>query len=108
MTRASALLIIAASALALTACGKVGSLDQPAPLYGERAKADYQARKAAEAAKVQDKKDDNEIEALPNDRRYDPNADPGPSRFLPIPGESTPPNAPGPQGALPDPFNHPP
>ena len=31
----------------LAACGKVGSLDQPAPLYGEKAKAEYQARRAA-------------------------------------------------------------
>ena len=108
MTRTSALLIIAASALALTACGKVGALDQPAPLYGEKAKADYRARKAAEAAAAQSKRDDSQIETLPDDRRYDPNADPGPSRYLPIPGAPTAPNAPGPQGVLPDPFNHPP
>lgn len=31
-------------------CGKVGQLERPAPLYGERAKEDYRAEKAAEAA----------------------------------------------------------
>ena len=39
--------------IALSACGSVGALEQPAPLFGEKAKADYQARKAAdEAAKA--------------------------------------------------------
>ena len=111
MTR-NALFALAASAVALaavnlSACGKVGTLEQPAPLYGEKAKADYQTRKAAAAAAAQSKKDDNQIEALPADKRYDPNADPGPSRYLPVPGAPTAPNAPGPPGVLPDPFNHP-
>jgi len=34
----------------LTACGRVGTLEQPAPLYGAKAKAEYQARQAAQAA----------------------------------------------------------
>ncbi len=111
MTR-TALRVLAVSALALaavnlSACGKVGTLEQPAPLYGEKAKAHYQARKAAAAAAAAAKKDDGQIEALPTDKRYDPNADPGPSRYLPVPGAPTAPNAPGPQGVLPDPFNHP-
>ncbi len=37
----------------LVACGRVGTLDQPAPLYGAKAKAEYQARKAAQAAAAQ-------------------------------------------------------
>ena len=101
------LLLLGAATLALTACGKVGALEQPAPLYGEKAKADYQARKAAEAAAARDNRDPGQIQPLPADKRYDPTADPGPARFLPIPGESTAPNAPGPPGVLPDPFNHP-
>ena len=44
MTRHATLLLSVAALLALTACGRVGALDQPAPLYGEKAKADYQAR----------------------------------------------------------------
>jgi len=40
-----------AGGLVLASCGKVETLDQPAPLWGAKAKADYQARKAAEAAR---------------------------------------------------------
>jgi len=58
-------IVVFVAALTLTACGKVGSLDQPAPLYGEKAKADYAARRAAAAASAQDKKDQDQIEPLP-------------------------------------------
>ena len=94
------------AALALSGCGKVGELEQPAPLWGAKAKADYQARKAAEAAAKAEKKDEGEPEVLP-DVPYDPNADPSPQRGLPIPGALPAPNDPGPPGVLPDPFNHP-
>jgi hypothetical protein len=51
-------------ALCLAACAKVGTLDRPAPLFGEKAKADYRAQKAAaDAAKA--KKDTEEPEPLP-------------------------------------------
>ena len=36
-------------AAALTGCGKTGELEQPAPLFGAHAKADYAAKKKAEA-----------------------------------------------------------
>jgi hypothetical protein len=36
--------------LALAGCGKQGALERPAPLFGARAKAQYEAEKAAEAA----------------------------------------------------------
>ncbi len=40
---------------ALSGCGKTGDLDQPAPLYGAQAKADYDAKRAeAAAAKARD------------------------------------------------------
>jgi hypothetical protein len=103
-------LIVAAAiaALGLASCGKVGTLEQPAPLYGAKAKADYRARKAAAAeAAAQQRRDDAEIESLPPDKPYDPNADPSSSRYLPIPGAPAAPNAPPPQGVLPDPYNHP-
>jgi hypothetical protein len=45
---ASAAVLIAAAAL-LAACGKQGVLEQPAPLFGAKAKAEYEARKAQEA-----------------------------------------------------------
>jgi hypothetical protein len=44
------LCLTCAAALALTGCAKVGTLDRPAPLFGEKAKAQYRAQKAAAAA----------------------------------------------------------
>lgn len=38
------------SAVMLADCGKTGELEQPAPLFGAKAKADYQAKREAEAA----------------------------------------------------------
>ena len=106
MIRPIAATVILSAAMALAGCGKIETLEQPAPLYGAKAKAEYQARKAAEAAAKAKKQDEGEPEVLP-DVKYDPNADPGPQRFQPIPGANPAPNAPGPPGALPDPFNHP-
>lgn len=40
---------LAALALALSGCGRMGPLQQPAPLFGERAKEKYAEQKAAEA-----------------------------------------------------------
>jgi predicted small lipoprotein YifL len=50
-----ATLVVAAATL--VACGRVGTLEQPAPLYGAKVKAQYQARKAAEAAAAQARRD---------------------------------------------------
>ena len=44
------LLAVGLLALSLTACGKVGPLKQGAPMFGDAARADYQARQAADAA----------------------------------------------------------
>jgi hypothetical protein len=107
MTR-SPLIFALASALALGACGKVGALEQPAPLYGAKAKADYNAGTQAAADKAQAKKDQDQIERLPTEKPYDPNADPSPSRYVPVTGEPPAPNAPAPPGVLPDPMNQPP
>ncbi|HXU98891.1 MAG TPA: hypothetical protein VG166_00150 [Caulobacteraceae bacterium] len=46
----TALRLALAAAVVLAGCAKVGTLDRPAPLFGERAKAQYRAEKAAEAA----------------------------------------------------------
>lgn len=98
--------VVGAAAFALCACGKVGTLDQPAPLYGQKAKARYEAQKEAAAAAKANKKDD-QPEAITPDRTYDPNADPSSQRALPIPGTNPSPNGPPPPGVLPDPFNNP-
>ena len=54
-----------AATLALTGCAKVGTLDRPAPLFGEKAKENYRAEKAAEAAAKEKKPDEGEPESLP-------------------------------------------
>jgi hypothetical protein len=57
---------LAVAVLVLAGCAKVGTLDRPAPLFGEKAKAEYRAQKAAaEAAKA--KKPDEEPEPLPTE-----------------------------------------
>jgi len=57
--------IILLCSLALIGCAKVGTLDRPAPLFGEKAKARYQADKAAAAAAKTQKPDSGEPEPLP-------------------------------------------
>ena len=44
------LALLLASAATLAGCGKTGELDRPAPLFGAQAKADYQAKREADAA----------------------------------------------------------
>ncbi|HEY2481088.1 MAG TPA: hypothetical protein VGI30_02670 [Caulobacteraceae bacterium] len=50
--------------LCLCGCAKVGTLDRPAPLFGQKAKADYRAKKAAAAA-AKAKPTSEEPEPLP-------------------------------------------
>jgi len=47
----TALALAFVSSLGLAACGKLGDLDQPAPLFGAKAKSDYEAHKE-EAARA--------------------------------------------------------
>jgi predicted small lipoprotein YifL len=56
MTIARPLLIaLLFASAALAGCGKTGDLEQPAPLFGAKAKADYDSRRAeAAAARAQD------------------------------------------------------
>jgi predicted small lipoprotein YifL len=97
-----------AAALALAACGRVGPLDQPAPLYGAKAKADYQAKKAAAAAAKASKNQDEPEPLAPDTPGADnPGAVPNNLRTNPAPGSRPSPNAPAPPTALPDPYNRP-
>jgi predicted small lipoprotein YifL len=43
-------LSLIAIAAALAGCGKTGTLERPAPMFGAQAKADYQAQKEADGA----------------------------------------------------------
>ncbi len=94
------ILFIALAALALSGCGKVGTLDQPAPLWGQKEKAKYEARRAAAAQAKVAKDDATPPETLPDGRSYDPKLDPGPMPNLGMPGQSSPE-----PGVLPNPVN---
>jgi hypothetical protein len=51
----STIIALALAAAGLAGCGKTGTLERPAPMFGAQATADYQAQKAAEgAAKARD------------------------------------------------------
>jgi hypothetical protein len=94
-------------ALSLCACGKVGSLDRPAPLYGERAKAQYRAEQRAAAAKAKSDREEGQPEALPGDKSSDPYANPAPARSVPIEGTNPNPSGSALPGVLPDPYANP-
>ena len=90
----------ALTALALTACGKMGELERPGPLFGQERStsraADDQERQAQDPSRPVDTVD-------PRDRTIDP----APPRTLPIEGSGQNPAAVAPQGALPDPYRNP-
>ena len=98
MTRivATALALLAAACLA--ACGKVGQLERPGPMFGTSSPAGQDAG----GAKPQDPSRPMET-VDPRDR----STEPSPARTVPIPGTS--PGATGlaPQSALPDPYANP-
>jgi hypothetical protein len=94
------------ASVGLAGCGKLGELDQPPPLFGAQAKADYAAQKHAEdaararasAARAPAPEDDNAQDpgALPLTQapfappiagRSDPEGDAGPPTALPTPGQ---------------------
>ena len=60
----TALTLLCAMSLALAGCAKVGTLDRPAPLFGEKAKARYRADQAAAAA-AKAKPEDGQPAPLP-------------------------------------------
>ena len=88
------LIMLGIAAFALSACGKQGDLERPAPMFGEKARANYEAEQAAAAAAKAKKKQPSAREPLPGDPRE---ANPlAPARAAPIPGTN------------PDPFGAPP
>ncbi|WP_374470999.1 hypothetical protein [Phenylobacterium sp.] len=98
-TRIPALIVLLAAAGALTACGKMGPLERPGPLFGGTSttrQADEAERQAQDPTRPVNTVD-------PRDR----STDPAPARTIPIPGQSPDPTRPAPQGALPDPYANP-
>ena len=90
---------LVALAAALSACGKVGRLERPGPLFGaERntTKDADDAQRERDASRPVDTVD-------PRDR----STDPAPPRTLPIPGSGPSPTSVAPPGALPDPSANP-
>lgn len=101
--------LLALAGPTLSACGRVQALEQPAPLYGEKAKADYQAKKAAAEAAAKADKEEGEPEPLAPDTPGMDAPDRGPEnlRANPAPGMRPAPNQPAPPGVLPDPYVRP-
>jgi hypothetical protein len=98
LTPARALTLAGAAALcALVAgCGKTGELQRPAPLFGMA---------TTNAPPATDENDPSRPVNTIDPRNTLDN--PGPSRTTEIPGQAPNPIAPGPQGALPDPYANP-
>jgi hypothetical protein len=103
MTRLIVVSLFLASA-ALAGCGKIGTLEQPGPMFGAQAKADYDAKQRAAAdakAKGKVKADDE-----PDTPTLDPNAEPPMARAPyaePIPGGASSPSGTPPADAMPSP-----
>ena len=101
IARVSLALIFVAS-LGLSACGKLGDLEQPPPLFGAKAKADYEAQHQQDAARARAR-----AAALPPPAEDETDSSAAPLTQAPyaplIPGrnDTMPPQ--GPQGALPQP-----
>ena len=103
--------LLAGAVLALAACGKEGSLDKPAPLFGAKAKAEYKAeqdREAAEAKKQArgDNSVPNPAPATPAYDRGDPALDPI-RAAPPVGAPPTPYDSSTLGGVLPDPYANP-
>jgi predicted small lipoprotein YifL len=99
---------IALLAAPLGACGKQGDLERPAPLWGARAKAEYEAQKRQQADTKTNEAQGNQIETLPDEGPgSDPYTNPAPPRAQPIQGQTPSPTAGGQPGALPDPYARP-
>lgn len=92
----AALAVLMAAAAGLSACGKVGQLERPGPLFG----AERNTTKDADDAQ-RERDPSRPVDTVdPRDR----STDPAPPRTLPIEGTSPDPGRTAPQGALPDPY----
>ncbi len=97
LATAAALALLASG---LGACGRVGALEQPAPLFGEQAKSDYAAKQAARAAQASG----TAPPATPVADQPDPDADNAPrtSRDLQAPSQQNVPISKEPIPGIPD------
>lgn len=98
--RALALAALLLAGTSLAACGKMGELERPGPLFG----AGRNTTKGADENARQAQDPNRPVNTIDQRQRY---SDPAPPRTLPIEGASPSPTAPAPQGALPDPYANP-
>jgi len=95
---ALAALILAAAPLA--ACGKMGDLERPGPIFG----AGRNTTKGADESERQVQDPNRPVNTIDPRQRY---SDPAPERTIPIEGSGSNPTASAPQGALADPYANP-
>jgi predicted small lipoprotein YifL len=93
------------ASVALAGCGKLGELEQPAPMFGAQAKADYAAQHRAEDAARARAQAARQPSPEQNGNTPDPNALPlhEAPYAPPIPGRTDPNGPSGPPTALPTP-----
>ena len=90
----AAVMLLAGTSLA--GCGKQGPLERPAPLFGSRARAQYEAEKAQEAKDEAQRRaqmgeaDPAETVQTPRREVLDPNQRNTPASSAPIPGAPNP------------------
>jgi hypothetical protein len=94
---AAALILVAGD---LAACGKVGRLERPGPLFGAGRNTTRQGDKAERTAQDPNHPVDT---VDPRDRTTEPS----PPRTMPIQGTAPSPTSPSPPGAIPDPYSNP-
>jgi predicted small lipoprotein YifL len=91
---------VLALAAPLAACGKMGQLQRPGPLFG----VETQTTQQADERVRQTREPNGPVDTIdPRDQVTDP----GPPRTLPIEGTSPDPNRTALPGALPDPYANP-
>ena len=89
------LLLALAAAAGLSACGRRGDLEQPPPLFGERARAEYEAQQRARAQQRETTQAEADAEDArapvpdPNDR-FEPASRNVPATREPIDGSNDP------------------
>jgi hypothetical protein len=95
--------VLGMGAIGLSGCGRLGNLERPGPIFGH---ANAATGAGANMPRRNEAPDPNRPVRTVDPR--DENATPAPPRTIPIPGQQPLPNAPAPQGALPDPYANPP
>ena len=88
------LLLALAATTGLAACGKRGDLQQPPPLFGERARADYEAQQRAgrqrETTRAEGEAEDARAPVPDPSDRFEPASRNVPATSEPIDGSSDP------------------